>query len=190
MKHNLSPIEAFGFAEIQSCDTCGKNERDEDWDNDCPGSSIQKPSLSGKQDDKNSLTTQTNTCDQTKLNPNYNNMNATGPINHDFSVLQLVECFDEGASFLVFHSFRYFLGRMTASTADFAERLASAWPLIDKQYQDLIRKELERQFELDDKIRQKINPNTHYPLGMDCDRFAWEKVRMAYSDPDPSNSHE
>lgn len=91
-------------------------------------------------------------------------------------------CFDGGASELVFWAFRYFLGRMTIATGDFASKLARAWPNLDERERNLIKRELDEAFQRDDEARETWDAeSTMYPLGMDCDRAAWEKVRAAYS---------
>jgi hypothetical protein len=100
----------------------------------------------------------------------------------------LINCFSDGASGLVFWSFRYFLGRMTITTGSFAEQLAKAWPLLDERIQNLIRKELDEAFARDDKMRaDPLISSNYYPLGMDYDREHWEKVRAAYA---ANDSHE
>ena len=101
---------------------------------------------------------------------------------------QLLDTITETPSDLVFWSFRYFLGRMTIATVSFAEDLAKAWPFLDERVQQLIKRELEHEFELDDRARadkaekgeQSIYKYSSMPLGMDCDREAWQKVRDAY----------
>lgn len=94
----------------------------------------------------------------------------------------LVSCFSGGASELVFWSFRYFMGRTTIATCCFADELARAWPLLDERTQNLIRKELDEAFSKDDEMRADPVCSSHYyPLGMDCDRTHWEKVRAAYT---------
>ena len=85
-----------------------------------------------------------------------------------------------GESQLVFWAFRYFLGRRTIATCTFARALAKAWPELSVGVQRLIRKELEVEFKRDDEARASLQP--HLPLGMDCDREAWENVRKAYSE--------
>lgn len=92
--------------------------------------------------------------------------------------LSINDVFDN--SELVFWSFRYFLGRMTASTCDFATKLAVVYPHLPSQIRNLIKKELESAFEKDDK--QRAEGRNHYmELGHDCDRRAWELVRKVYN---------
>lgn len=101
---------------------------------------------------------------------------------------RLLNNFTGTPSDLVFWSFRYFLGRMTIATVSFAENLAKAWPFLDERVQKLIKRELEHEFELDDRARadraEKGEQSIYkysLPLGMDCDREAWQKVRDAYN---------
>jgi hypothetical protein len=90
----------------------------------------------------------------------------------------IVSKFQGGASDLIHSSFRYYLGRMTIAACQFAEDLARAWPLLGPSLARMIKNELEKAFEEDDIARKE---NSKYlPLGHDCDRRAWEKVRAAY----------
>ena len=101
---------------------------------------------------------------------------------------ELLGCFTDTPSDLVFWSFRYFLGRMTIHACCFAESLAKAWPHLDERVQNLIIRELEEEFKRDDEARLRRTESTvakqyisTLPLGMDCDRAAWQKVRDAYT---------
>jgi hypothetical protein len=96
---------------------------------------------------------------------------------------RLADCFHGGVDDLIFWTFRYFLGRCTISTCAFAEELAKAWPLLGGRQKDLIKKELEREFMRDDAERKLPKSKRGFrwlPLGHDCDRAAWQKVRDAY----------
>ena len=71
---------------------------------------------------------------------------------------------------------------MTIATCCFADELAKAWPLLEERTQNLIRKELDEAFAKDDELRADPVCSSHYyPLGMDCDRAHWERVRVAYT---------
>ena len=100
---------------------------------------------------------------------------------------ELLSCFTDTPSALVFWSFRYFLGRMTIATCCFAIDLAKGWEHLDPRIQELIKHELEKEFERDDAARKDILENEksiykhHLPLGHNCDRAAWQKVRDAYN---------
>lgn len=96
---------------------------------------------------------------------------------------ELACCFSGGTDDLVFWSYRYFMGRMTISTCAFANELATAWPLLGLRQKDIIKKELEQEFERDDKARKDKKKKAGfcmYPLGQDCDRAAWQLVRDVY----------
>lgn len=88
----------------------------------------------------------------------------------------ILHCFDE--KILIIASFRYFLGRRTIATCDFAQTLAKNWHKLDIDVQDTIQRELEKEFELDDIARK--NGKNVLPLGMDCDRNAWSLVLNCY----------
>ena len=109
----------------------------------------------------------------------FGSSNLTIPLDTKSVTEAIAAHFDQGIDDLVFCAFRYYLGRMTASTCFFAESLAKAWPLLRPEFQGLIRKELEFQFHEDDVARHAGREH-HRPLGHDCDREAWELVRAAY----------
>lgn len=73
---------------------------------------------------------------------------------------------------------RYYMGRMTISTCAFAADMAAAWPLIPDQIRQIIKRDLQDEFRRDSEARAK--GDTWLPLGADCDREAWEKVRKAW----------
>lgn len=109
---------------------------------------------------------------------------------------ELLAHINETPSELVFWSFRYFLGRMTIAACAFAENLAKSWPYLDKNVQSLIMRELEHEFEQDDKAREdraeKGDASMYkysLPLGHACDREAWQKVRNAYWQQLPYDSY-
>lgn len=83
---------------------------------------------------------------------------------------------------LVFWTFRYFLGRQSIHTSVFASQLAEAWPLLEEKDQNVIRKELEEAFTIDDEMIAGNSPfgDYHSPLGRGM-REAWQRVRDAYS---------
>lgn len=74
---------------------------------------------------------------------------------------------------------RYYTGRCTIGASEHARRLADAWPDIPDHTQRIIRRDLEDVFEQDDAAR--ANGSDYKPLGMDCDRAAWEEVRQAWA---------
>ena len=75
---------------------------------------------------------------------------------------------------------RYYTGRMTITACCFAEyELAKAWPHIPANTRAIIARDLEEEFRRDDEARIEGTP--YLPLGMDCDRRAWDAVRLAYA---------
>ena len=77
-------------------------------------------------------------------------------------------------------AFRFYCGRMTYAVSDFCDLLRKEWPNLPEHTRSLIRAELEETFVRDDKFR----PHDHYaPLGADCDRKEWEKVRAIWETP-------
>ncbi len=77
---------------------------------------------------------------------------------------------------------RYFIGRQTIATSGFSGELASAWPLIPKRIRDGIQRDLEGNFARDDEARAE--GRDYKPLGADCDRQGWERVRAAWVEMD------
>jgi hypothetical protein len=86
---------------------------------------------------------------------------------------------DEEKLTLWLGAYRYYCGRMTYAVSDFCDLLCKEWDNLPEYTKNLIRIELEETFARDDKIR----PHDHYaPLGADCDRAEWEKVRSLWSE--------
>ena len=77
-------------------------------------------------------------------------------------------------------SFRYHLGRKTYAVSEFCELLIQEWANLPEITKTLISKELENTFIRDDMDR--AYGQSILPLGMDCDRKEWEKVRKLYHD--------
>lgn len=87
-----------------------------------------------------------------------------------------LDCFD---SFdLLMGAFCYYLGRRTATVDSFARELATAWPRLPDRTRLLIRRDLEEAFVRDDEARAR--EDNVIPLGHDCDRESWERVRDAW----------
>jgi len=99
-------------------------------------------------------------------------------------VNKLLARFDDDVDDLIFWAFRYFLGRRTIHACCFAEDLARAWPHLEPKTANAIREELDKAFVRDDEQRaNKGSPVIFggYTLGDSCDRFAWDRVRVAYT---------
>jgi hypothetical protein len=74
-------------------------------------------------------------------------------------------------------SLRYYLGRQTYAVSDFCELLIQSWPTLPEALRSLIQRDIEGEFMRDDKARAIDGEHLFLPLGMDCDRAEWEKVR-------------
>lgn len=74
---------------------------------------------------------------------------------------------------------RYYLGRKTYAVGIFVDLLIREWNFIGSKTRDLIQGDVERQFELDDLARER--KENYFPLGDDCDRQEWEKLRKLWS---------
>lgn len=73
---------------------------------------------------------------------------------------------------------RYMLGRKSYAVALHCDALAEAWPQLSSWARQTIRRDVERAFRRDDWARAE--GKERLPLGMDCDRASWEKVRRAW----------
>lgn len=89
---------------------------------------------------------------------------------------------------MVIAAFRYCLGRQTYVVQTCSDWLTDIWPLLTEHTQGVIRRDLEEEFRRDDEARAR--EEKHKPLGWDCDRKDWERVRalwgnakVTYSEP-------
>lgn len=79
----------------------------------------------------------------------------------------------------------YYLGRMTADVGEFCANLIGHWEKLDEATRQIIARDILDEFERDDRMREGWHNSTDphdrkplcMPLGMDCDRREWEKVR-------------
>lgn len=76
---------------------------------------------------------------------------------------------------------RYAIGRMSAQVSLTTEWIRHAWPYLPKGARNIIKRDVEDAFKRDDDHRAEDNRCgvmiDYKPLGMDCDRACWEKVR-------------
>ncbi len=81
---------------------------------------------------------------------------------------------------------RYFLGRMTASVTSYCETLESLWHKLPPSVQHIIQRDVEEAFLRDDAQRARYAGKASasgtlvLALGHDCDRSAWERVRLLW----------
>jgi hypothetical protein len=78
---------------------------------------------------------------------------------------------------------RYCLGRKSYIVGDCKDWLIDQWLNISAKAQDVIRRDVEEAFEADDRARAA--GNQYKPLGWDCDRDDWERVRVLWGGRDP-----
>jgi hypothetical protein len=81
---------------------------------------------------------------------------------------------------LIVDAVRYATGRMSYQVSVTVDWLAQNWQQIPQSAREQIARDLEREFEQDDKARADTKWTWSYPLGMDMDRRQWEKVRALY----------
>ena len=98
-------------------------------------------------------------------------------LNIDFAVAVL-DAMSGHDHLMVISAFRYCLGRMTYIVGDCADWLIKIWPYLSKETQNIIRRDLEEQFTLDDDAR--ATGRDYKPLGWDCDRAEWSRVRKLW----------
>ena len=82
---------------------------------------------------------------------------------------------------MVTAAFRYCLGRSTYIVGDCADWLIHYLPLMLDNARKLIQRELEEAFRADDEAR--ADKQDYKPLGWDCDREQWERVRKLWQAP-------
>ena len=74
---------------------------------------------------------------------------------------------------------RYCLGRMTYITIDCSEWLVHQWPNIKPSARAVIQRDIDEAFARDDEAREA--GDSYKPLGWDCDRAVWQKVRELWA---------
>lgn len=96
---------------------------------------------------------------------------------------------DIDSRMIIVGAFRYYLGRMTISVSSFTNWLVQRWHNLDEGTQFIIAREIEEAFKADDDQRLRVKEtggnlsSIGLPLGWDCDRAAWARVRTMYRTP-------
>jgi hypothetical protein len=87
-------------------------------------------------------------------------------------------------------AFRYCLGRMSTAVPTCVRWLRANWNKLDDHSRSVIQRDLEEAFKRDDEERVRAKALTPEegtrlwrPLGHDCDRAEWSKVRALYRTP-------
>lgn len=80
---------------------------------------------------------------------------------------------------------RYYLGRiMTYAVGNFCDSLIRHWPVLPDHTRSIIQRDVEEEFTRDDAARSRREAGhdvSYMPLGHDCDRAEWEKVRRLWT---------
>jgi len=81
---------------------------------------------------------------------------------------------------MVIAAFRYCCGRSTYVVGVCADWLVNIWPMLSENTRAVIQRELEADFASDDQARAA--KENYKPLGWDCDRKEWERVRALWKE--------
>jgi len=90
----------------------------------------------------------------------------------------------EGMQLVWLGATRYYIGRMSSAVASFCTLLVTSWDKLPVGTRKLIRREVEATFDLDNELRTSRSRGLStgpLPLGTDCDRAQWERVRHLWS---------
>lgn len=79
------------------------------------------------------------------------------------------------ADLMAIAAVRYCLGRMSYIVGDCSDWLIAEWGQIEEGARKCIQRDVEEAFARDNEARER--GDEHKPLGMDCDRASWERVR-------------
>lgn len=91
---------------------------------------------------------------------------------------------------LVIDAVRYAVGRRSVQPTITADWLVANWRQLTPAVRDTVRRDLEGEFRDDDRLRaDPRGERTYYPLGDDCDRAAWERVRALWQSPAQQGEH-
>lgn len=89
-----------------------------------------------------------------------------------------VDAFGEG-DIMAIAAVRYCLGRMTYIVGMCADWLIEVWPALQESARTIIQRDIEDEFTRDDVARRESQ--SYLPLGADCDRKQWERVRKLWA---------
>lgn len=80
---------------------------------------------------------------------------------------------------MVIAAIRYCLGRMTYIVSDCADWIIENWNDWPESVRKIIQRDIDEAFVTDDEARN--DRREYLPLGMDCDRQEWERVRKLWN---------
>ena len=79
---------------------------------------------------------------------------------------------------MVIAAVRYCIGRMSYIVSDCTDWIIANWNDWPEITRNIIKRDLEEAFKSDDEARE--DDSAYFPLGMDCDRQQWERVRRLW----------
>ena len=82
-------------------------------------------------------------------------------------------------SWLIIQAVRYATGRRSYAVSETASWVVANWERLPEHAQTIIRQDLEGDFRRDNELREQ--GSRYLPLGMDCDRRQWERVRALWA---------
>lgn len=80
---------------------------------------------------------------------------------------------------MIIAAVRYCIGRMSYIVSDCVEWLIGIWPGLPERVKNIIKRDIDEAFKRDDEAREYGIQD--FPLGMECDRQQWERVRNLWS---------
>ncbi len=92
-----------------------------------------------------------------------------------------MKLYEFDADDLIMSATSYYLGRTTANVGSHCDALVESWPQLSQPVRDYVRRIVEAAFERDDHCRSMPDRGFALPLGHDCDREAWIRVRALWS---------
>lgn len=87
---------------------------------------------------------------------------------------------DSLPDWLVIDAVRYVIGRTSVQADETSLWLVEHWDRLPERVRQQVRRDLEREFERDDRARAEGRVQG-LPLGWNCDRLAWERVRKLWA---------
>lgn len=79
---------------------------------------------------------------------------------------------------MIHQSFRYVLGRRSHAVSTWVDWAVENWDIIPDREKGCIIRELEEEFDKDDKARRE--GDNYNPLGPDMHREEWQRIRNLY----------
>lgn len=82
---------------------------------------------------------------------------------------------------MIIAAVRYCIGRMSYIVSDCADWIIANWNEWPEKVRNIVKRDIDDAFRQDDEAREFTSQ--YFPLGMDCDREQWERVRKLWMAP-------